>query len=44
MEVLDLIAKCKRIEGVIKVVWSEQVYMLPSVLTDKKVLNHLKAI
>jgi DNA-binding Lrp family transcriptional regulator len=42
MEVLDLIAKCKRIEGVIKVVWSEQVYMLPSVLTDKKVLNHLK--
>ena len=44
MEVLDLIAKCKRIEGVIKVVWSEEVYTLPFVLTDKKVLAHLKAI
>lgn len=44
MEVLDLIAKCKRIEGVIKVVWSEEVHTLPFVLTDKKVLTHLKAI
>jgi DNA-binding Lrp family transcriptional regulator len=44
MEVLDLIAKCKRIEGVIKVVWSEEVYTLPFVLTDKKVLALLKAI
>jgi DNA-binding Lrp family transcriptional regulator len=44
MEVLDLIAKCKRIEGVIKVVWSEEVYTLPSVLTDNKVVAHLKAI
>jgi DNA-binding Lrp family transcriptional regulator len=44
MEVLDLIAKCKRIEGVTKVVWSEEVYTLPFVLTDKKVLAYLKAI
>jgi DNA-binding Lrp family transcriptional regulator len=44
IEVLDLIAKCKRIEGVTKVVWSEEVYALPFVLTDKKVLAYLKAI
>jgi DNA-binding Lrp family transcriptional regulator len=43
MEVLDLIAKCKRIEGVTKVIWSEEVYSLPSVLSDKKILAYFKA-
>ena len=43
MEVLDLIARCKRIEGVMKVVWSEEVYSMPAVLSDKKILAYFKA-
>jgi DNA-binding Lrp family transcriptional regulator len=42
MEVLDLIARCKRIEGVTKVIWSEEVYSLPSVLSDKKIIAYFK--
>ena len=44
MEVLDLIARCKRIEGVTRVVWSEEVYNLPSILLDKKIFSLFKAI
>jgi len=43
MEVLDLIAKCKRIEGVTRIVWSEEVYRLLSTMSDKKLLSYLKA-
>jgi DNA-binding Lrp family transcriptional regulator len=41
-DVLDVIAKCKRIEGVTRVVWSEEVYAMPSVLTDRKILAYFK--
>ena len=37
-EVLDIIAQCKRIEGVSKVIWSEEVYQLP-VLTARKFMT-----
>ena len=43
MEVLDLIAKCKRIEGVTRIVWSEEVYSFPSSLSDRKFLSYFKA-
>jgi DNA-binding Lrp family transcriptional regulator len=42
IEVLNVLAACKRIEGVTKVVWSEEVYSLPSVLSEKKVLSYFK--
>ena len=42
MEVLELIARCKRIEGVMRVVWSEEVYSMPAVLSDKKILAYFK--
>jgi hypothetical protein len=35
MEVLELLAKCKRIEGVTKVIWSEEVYRLPTELFEQ---------
>jgi DNA-binding Lrp family transcriptional regulator len=41
-DVLDVIAKCKRIEGVTRVVWSEEVYAMPSVLSDGKILAYFK--
>jgi len=42
MEVLDIIAECKRIDGVTKVIWSEEVYSMPSVLSSNKVLAYFK--
>ena len=43
LEVLDIIAKCRHIEGVKNVVWSEEVYRLPLVSSDKKILDYFKA-
>jgi DNA-binding Lrp family transcriptional regulator len=42
IEVLNVIAACKRIEGVTKVVWSEEVFELPAVLSEKKILSYFK--
>jgi DNA-binding Lrp family transcriptional regulator len=42
IEVLNVIAACKRIDGVTKVVWSEEVFELPSVLSEKKILSYFK--
>ena len=42
IEVLNVIAACKKIEGVTKVVWSEEVFSLPSVLSEKKILSYFK--
>jgi DNA-binding Lrp family transcriptional regulator len=42
IEVLNVIAACKKIEGVTKVVWSEEVFELHSVLSEKKILSYFK--
>lgn len=42
MEVLELLAKCKRIEGVTKVIWSEEVYRLPIELSEQKFTSYLR--
>lgn len=39
MEVLDIIAKCKNIDGVKKVIWSEEVYRLPLILSENKIFK-----
>ena len=44
IEVLELIARCKRIEGVTRIVWSEEVYSFQSAMSDKKFLAYLKAV
>jgi DNA-binding Lrp family transcriptional regulator len=42
LEVLDIIAKCRNIEGVKNVVWSEEVYRLPLATSNKKILDYFK--
>ena len=42
IEVLNVIAACKKIEGVTKVVWSEEVFELHPVLSEKKILSYFK--
>ena|SRR5437588_12968135 len=42
-EVLGIIASCKAIDGVTKVVWSEQVYSSVPELFDKRILNYFKS-
>ena len=41
-DVLDIIANCKRIEGVVKVVWSEEVYNSISNTSNNKIIDYFK--
>ena len=41
-DVLQMIASCKRIEGVTRVVWSEEVYSTANALSEKELLSYFK--
>jgi len=43
-DILDLISRAKKIEGVERVVWSEEVYSVPITRSKEKILSYFKPI
>jgi DNA-binding Lrp family transcriptional regulator len=42
MDILDIISKAKKIEGVERVVWSEEVYNVPITRSKERILSYFK--
>jgi len=41
-DILDLISRAKKIDGVERVVWSEEVYSVPNIKSKEKILSYFK--